>query len=61
MDQLGLMSLYLLLQSSPFLVQNWGTMLQNNKKMGKSRVYSDNMAKAALPPLFIVTAYFFII
>lgn len=60
MDQPGLMSPYLLLQCSPFLVQSWGTMLQN-KRMGKNMVRADKMAKPALPFLFIVAVHFFII
>lgn len=61
MDQLGLMFLYLLLQSSPFQVQSWDTMLPNNKKMGKKMVESDNMTKAALPPPLMLAVYFFIL
>lgn len=56
MDPLGPMSLYLLPQYSPFLVQSWNTMRQNNKKMGKDILYTNKMARALLLSLLFIFA-----
>lgn len=56
MDPLGPMSLYLLPQSSPFLVQSWNTMRRNNKKMGKDILYTNKMARALLSSLLFIFA-----
>lgn len=48
MDRPGPMFLYLLPQSSPFLVQSWNTIQWNSKKMGKTIFHTNKMPQALL-------------